>query len=239
LWPDHNIIGGAMSGFLTTMVKLTDTERCDCLLDDDETALPLDDIEEEDYDEEVDLIEPVRVVFKGGKGYVASDDADKISQQGFYGTRTDDNRLELEPVEILHLLERKRIAVESVSGEVLGADDIVTAQLSKDPDLWIRYLVFRDLRSRGYAVRKGFGSGIGFRVYGRGEKPGTSSANQLVYVLKEGVPISLGELDMVTQTAANLRKNLVFALVDQNGEVNFYRVAESTLKNRVGDNNEQ
>ena len=188
-----------------------------------------EDAEEIDLEEDV-IEEPVDAVFDGRKGYVGSSDADRISQQGFYGNRTDDNRLELEPVEILHLIERKRLAVKKPDGESIGPDFIVSELLDEDPDLWTRYLVFRDLRSRGYAVRQGFGSGIGFRVYSRGDKPGSASASQLVYVLKEGVPISLSDLDMVTQTAAGSRKKLVFALVDQNGEVNFYRVAQTNLR---------
>jgi tRNA-intron endonuclease len=190
---------------------------------------PSEDIEETDLEEEV-IEEPADAIFDGRKGYVGNNDADRISQQGFYGTRTDDNRLELEPVELLHLIERKRLVVKRPDGESIGPDFIVSELLDGDPDLWTRYLVFRDLRSRGYAVRQGFGSGIGFRVYSRGDKPGTASASQLVYVLKEGVPISLSDLDMVTQTAAGSRKKLVFALVDQNGEVNFYRVAQATLR---------
>ena len=190
---------------------------------------PSEDIKEPDLEEDV-IEEPADAIFDGKKGYVGSSDADRISQQGFYGTRTDDNRLELEPVELLHLIERKRLVVKRPDGESIGPDFIVSELLDEDPDLWTRYLVFRDLRSRGYAVRQGFGSGIGFRVYSRGDKPGTASASQLVYVLKEGVPISLSDLDMVTQTAAGSRKKLVFALVDQNGEVNFYRVAQATLR---------
>jgi tRNA-intron endonuclease len=183
--------------------------------------------------------EPVEAVFEHGKGYVGSEDADRISQQGFYGSRIDDNRLELEPVELLHLIERKRLIVKKPDGEVIGPDHIVNKLLDEDSDLWTQYLVFRDLRSRGYAVRQGFGGGIGFRVYARGDKPGQASASQLVYVLKEGVPISLSDLDMVTQTAAGSRKNLVFALVDQNGEVNFYRVAQTTLRNLGSDDNDE
>ena len=179
--------------------------------------------------------DPANVIFESGKGYVASEDADRLSQQGFYGTRIDGNKLELEPVELLHLIERKRVVVTTPSGEHVGSDYIVNDLLVDDPDLWIQYLVFRDLRSRGYAVRKGFGSGIGFRVYARGDKPGTANAKELVYILKEGVPISLSDLDLVTKTAAGSRKDLLFALVDQNGEVNFYRVAQSTLRNRSGD----
>lgn len=197
-----------------------------------------EDAKEIDLEEDI-IEEPVDAVFDGRKGYVGSSDADRISQQGFYGNRTDDNRLELEPVELLHLIERKRLVVKKPDGESIGPDFIVSELLDEDPDLWTRYLVFRDLRSRGYAVRQGFGSGIGFRVYSRGDKPGNASASQLVYVLKEGVPISLSDLDMVTQTAASSRKKLVFALVDQNGEVNFYRVAQTNLRKLGSDDSDE
>jgi tRNA-intron endonuclease len=196
--------------------------------------------EDQDYVVEEDDVsepegEPAAVIFENGKGFAASEDADRLSQQGFYGTRIEGNKLELEPVELLHLIERKRVTVTTPSGDSVGSDYIVSALLEEDPDLWVSYLVFRDLRSRGYAVRKGFGRGIGFRVYARGDHPGAANAKELVYVLKEGVPISLSDLDLVTQTAASSRKNLVFALVDQNGEVNFYKVAQSTLKDLSGD----
>ena len=204
-----------------------------------------DSLNQEDLKEEQDIEinediqepeeDPANVIFERGKGYAASEDADRLSQQGFYGTRIDGNKLELEPVELLHLIERKRVVVTTPSGEHVGSDYIVNDLLVDDPDLWIQYLVFRDLRSRGYAVRKGFGSGIGFRVYARGDRPGTANAKELVYILKEGVPISLSDLDLVTKTAAGSRKDLLFALVDQNGEVNFYRVAQSTLRDRSGD----
>ena len=191
-----------------------------------------DEIEEEPLEQEE---EPAEVIFDSGKGYVTSENADRISQQGFYGTRLDDGKLELEPVEVLHLLERKRIIVSTPAKSPLSSKEIVNRLLPDNPDLWVMYLVFRDLRSRGYAVRQGFGSGIGFRVYARGERPGAVSANQLVYVLKEGEPISLNDLDLVTQTSLASRKNLVFALVDQNGEVNYYRVARVTLPDRIGE----
>ena len=197
----------------------------------------LEEEQEEEIEDELQELEedPANVVFENGKGIVSSEDADRLSQQGFYGTRIDGNKLELEPVELLHLIERKRAIATTPSGTLIGSDYIVNSLLEEDPDLWIRYLVFRDLRSRGYAVRRGFGSGIGFRVYARGDKPGDANAKELVYVLKEGVPISLSDLDLVTKTAAGSRKDLVFALVDQNGEVNFYKVAQSTLRDRSGD----
>ena len=207
--------------------------------DDDPEFVPIEELEDEDLEEPIEPEEePANVIFDGQKGYVVKDEADRISQQGFYGTRLDDGRLELEPVELLHLIERKRIMVAKDDGTPIDSKEIVNILLPKNDNLWVRYLVFRDLRSRGYAVRQGFGSGIGFRVYARGEKPGNASANQLVYVLKEGFPISLHELDNVTETAIAARKKLIFALVDQNGEVNYYRVAQTVLQDRSGTENE-
>jgi tRNA-intron endonuclease len=199
-------------------------------------SVDLEELEEEIEEEPLEPEEePAEILFENGKGYVAIAEADRISQQGFYGTRLDDGRLELEPVEVLHLLERKRIITMTPTKSPLSSKEIVNKLLPDNPDLWVMYLVFRDLRSRGYAVRQGFGAGIGFRVYARGDRPGDASANQLVYVLREGEPISLNDLDLVTQTASISRKNLVFALVDQNGEVNYYRVARATLPERGGE----
>ena len=181
------------------------------------------------------LVEPAEVIFDGEKGYVAKEDADRISRQGFYGVRLDDGRLELEPIELIHLIDWKRVVAKNAAGERIQASNIVNELMEKTPELWVNYLVFRDLRSRGFAVRQGFGGGLGFRVYARGDKPGATPAKQLIYVLKEGVSITLDELDRVTEAASAARKKLVFALVDQNGEVNYYRVSQTVLENRSGE----
>jgi tRNA-intron endonuclease len=214
--------------------KLTDQDERDTEIPLEQAEGDIDDVIDEDSEE---VEEPSNAVFQDGKGYVDSESADRISQHGFYGSRLDDGRLEIEPIEVLHLLERKRITLATSEGEVVDSAYVVNKTLEKDPDIWIRYLVFRDLRSRGYAVRQGFGGGIGFRVYSRGERPGAAAANQLIYVLKEGIPISLHDLDTVTETAASARKTLLFALVDQNGEVNYYRVAQANLR-EIGGNKE-
>ncbi len=201
--------------------------------DDRENSDDIDVVEEQELEEILET--PIEVVYDKGCGHVGRDNADKISQQGFYGVRKDDDTLELNAIEVLHLLERKRIVIIDRQGNSLMAKDVVNEVITRDPEIWVKYLVFRDLRSRGYAVRQGIGGGITFRVYARGDKPGSSSANQLVFVMREGIPISLTNLDLVIQAASAARKKLVFALVDQNGEVNYYKVAHIELVNRRSD----
>ena len=42
------------------------------------------------------------------------------------------------------------------------------------------YIVFRDLRNRGYIVKTGFKYGSEFRLYERGKSPGDGHSNYLV-----------------------------------------------------------
>jgi tRNA splicing endonuclease len=140
-------------GFFTLLSGLDRVGEYE-LSKEDNDSLEQENFEEEQENEiEEELVEdPANVVFDKGKGLVTSEDADRLSQQGFYGTRIEGNKLELEPVELLHLIERKRAIASTPSGEIVGSDYIVNSLIEEDPDLWIRYLVFRDLRSRGYAV---------------------------------------------------------------------------------------
>ena len=60
--------------------------------------------------------------------------------------------------------------------------------LKHDKDILTRFLIYRDLRSRGYVAREGFGFGVDFRVYERGEfeqKP----AKYVIFGINEGSDI--------------------------------------------------
>ncbi len=129
-----------VEGFFTISARLE--HAGDIQLSDENDDFPNQDaiesseeieIEEEEVDEE-----PAPVIFDKGKGYVDSENSDRISQQGFYGNRIDGNRLELEPVELLHLIERKRVTVKTPDGKDVGPDNIVSELLDENPDLPIR-----------------------------------------------------------------------------------------------------
>jgi tRNA-intron endonuclease len=98
-----------------------------------------------------------------------------------------------------------------------------------DKNAWTRYLVYRDLRSRGYVVRDGFGLGIDFRVYERGEY-GKATAPYLVLVLQEGKPVSVKELARVLKNVQGLKKTLALAVVNRRGEVVYYTLSRLTMK---------
>ncbi len=98
-----------------------------------------------------------------------------------------------------------------------------------DESAWVKYLIYRDLRSRGYVVREGFGLGIDFRVYERGEY-GKATANYLILGVQEGKPITVKELARVLKHAQSLKKKLVLAVVNRRGEIVYYTLSKLTMK---------
>ena len=154
---------------------------------------------------------------------IVEEGANIIYENGYYGTFDEDRKLMLSPVESLLLLERGRLNITADDeNDAFTFDKILTYFLKNDPQIWTRYLVYRDLRSRGYVVRSGLGDPIHYRIYPRGGVLGKDEAAYLVCIVVEGTPFKLDVLDSVTRQARNVRKKLVLAVVDNVGEVTYY-----------------
>ena len=78
----------------------------------------------------------------------------------------------------------------------IAFNELLNKARSITDNAWVRYLVYRDLRSRGYVVREGFGLGVDFRVYKRGQY-GKSTADYLILGIQEGQPITVENLSRI------------------------------------------
>ncbi len=115
------------------------------------------------------------------------------------------------------------------TGEAVGFQDLLKHFQSVDENAWVRYLIYRDLRSRGYVAREGFGLGIDFRVYERGEY-GKETAEYLIFGIQEGQPVTVEELARALRYVQSLKKELVLAVINRRGEVVYYSLSKLTLK---------
>ena len=154
--------------------------------------------------------------------------ASYFEQRG-YGVKREDGAYELSPHEALYLLEDGRIrVVHSEGGEALSFFELLSLLGEHNPDLWIGYLIYRDLRKRGYVVRNGFGFGLDFRVYERGEY-GKAPAKYIVVGICEGSPIPVQRVWELLKRIQSLKRELVFAVVDRRSEVVYYTASELTV----------
>lgn len=149
---------------------------------------------------------------------------------------TDDKKdiLILEPIEVLLLHERDRIYIakddSTEENDLLSFEDLLIYFSKWNKNLWQKYVVYNDLRKRGYFVRAGYGEGFEFRVYKRGADFTTEPAKYLIYPIFEGTPINLNELDKITQTSISSRKELVIAAVDRLSKPIYYLVKKIALE---------
>jgi len=156
-----------------------------------------------------------------------SQSVEGLSSRG-YGTMENDELL-LNFYEALYLLEKNMLEVEDEKGESVNFQRLLRCYEAVNENAWAAYLTYRDLRSRGYVVREGFGLGVDFRVYERGEY-GKDAAKYLILNIQEGKPISLEDLTRAMMQCQSLKKELVLAVINRRGEIVYYSVSQLTLK---------
>lgn len=156
--------------------------------------------------------------------------ANKIHQKGSVGKPLSGGRLQLAPVEALYLLDEGNLSVvEGGTREELSFEELSSALSEEDPDILLKYRVYKDLRSRGLVVKTGLKYGAHFRVYDRGETPGSDHSPYLVHAVSENVEFSPTEVARAVRLAHGVRKRMIFAVVDNEGDVTYYSVKREKL----------
>ena len=183
-----------------------------------------DEIEEEDLEKQHE-VETFDAELRGMNVYATGENIEILQEKGYYGEYNGEI-LKLEPIEALLLLERNRIRVFAEENKELSFKELSGYFVNRIPNFWTKFLVYKDLRSRGYIVRQGFGEDIEFRVYDRGAEIGKSSAKYLIHPVIEGRPLNLIDLSQITRIAKSSRKKLVLTVVDRQGEVTYYQCKE-------------
>jgi tRNA-intron endonuclease len=167
------------------------------------------------------------VIVEKGVRITDRSSVDALSQRG-YGT-ADNGVFRLAFYEALYLLDREMLEVKDEKGEVADFQAVLGFYEKADQNAWVNYLVYRDLRSRGYVVREGFGAGIDFRIYERGAY-GKDTAPYLILSTQEGKPVSIEDLTGALQRSQSQKKELVLAVMNRRGEIVYYSISQLTFK---------
>jgi tRNA-intron endonuclease len=147
---------------------------------------------------------------------------DALSQRG-YGSAEDDV-LMLAFYEALYLSDKELLEVRDENGAELDFKSLLQCYEKANENAWVNYLVYRDLRSRGYVVREGFGAGTDFRMYERGAY-GKDTASYLILGIQEGKPLPIEDLTSALQHCQSQKKELVLAVMNRRGEIVYYSVS--------------
>jgi tRNA-intron endonuclease len=167
------------------------------------------------------------VLVEKGVRIAEKSSVDALSSRG-YGTAENDV-LTLAFYEALYLLDKKLLEVQDKKGKEVDFQSLLRNYEKANENAWFSYLVYRDLRSRGYVAREGFGAGIDFRIYERGAY-GTDAASYLVLGTQEGKPLATNALANALQFCQSQKKELILAVMNRRGEIVYYSVSQLTFK---------
>ncbi len=100
------------------------------------------------------------------------------------------------------------------------------------PEFEIRYIVYRDIRMRGYIVKPDI-QPVHFRVFPRGGKPSKTPSKYWVFAASERRMFDLGDMVTHIKRVQKARKKLLIGIVDEEGDLTYYQARLVKPKGRV------
>ena len=146
----------------------------------------------------------------------------QLNQKG-YG-EMDQGKLLLKSFESLYLLFTDRLTIFRGKKKI-DFDSFLQICKKHDKDILTKFLVYRDLRNRGYTVKDGFDFGSDFRVYDKPFSPKFPS-KFLVFGLNEGKHEKISELRQKIEEITKIDKEPIIAVIQRQGEIIYYKVSK-------------
>ena len=144
----------------------------------------------------------------------------ELEQKG-YG-EIENKKLFLQEFETLYLLYTKKLILKK-GKKYFDFDSFMNICQKTNSEILTKFLIYRDLRNRGYVVKDGFGFGSDFRVYERGHF-GEKGAKFLIFGLNEGQQEKMGTLQKKIQEITQMGKEPIIAVIERRGEIIYYKI---------------
>jgi len=145
----------------------------------------------------------------------------QLNQKG-YGEIAE-SKLLLKSFESLYLLFTDRLTIFKGKKNV-DFDSYLQICKKQDKDILTKFLVYRDLRNRGYTVKDGLGFGSDFTVY---DKPFSQKlpSKFLVFSLNEGKHEKISNMQKKIEKISKIGKEPIIAVVQRQGEIIYYKIS--------------
>ncbi len=151
-----------------------------------------------------------------------SNEARDLFNKNRFGALLSDGRVKLSLYEACLLREMKKLDVVDGRNKSISFDKLVKRAKKLDKSFGVCFIVFKDLRKRGYVVKTALKFGAPFRVYDRGKKPGEAHAKWVVFPVHESQSMTWHEFAAKARVAHSTKKKLLIAVVDDEGDVSYW-----------------
>ncbi|MFH1452001.1 MAG: tRNA-intron lyase [archaeon] len=126
--------------------------------------------------------------------------------------------------EAYYLVKTRKMEIFNFRNLVLSESEVLKKFSRLDKKFKIKYLVFKDLRDKGYIVKTALKFGAEFRVYEKGNKVGLSHSRWICFPVSESGVMTWHDFSSKNRVAHSTKKNLLIAVVDDENSVSYYEV---------------
>ena len=168
----------------------------------------------------------VKGTLQDGKAFVSDKEMIHDLELKGYGEQGGEGLI-LKSFESLYLLYVEKLILKKGKKQ-LGFDEFMVMCQKYDPEILTKFLIYRDLRNRGYVVKEGFGFGSDFRVYERGQF-GEKGAKFLIFGLNEGQQEKMGAMQKKIDQITQMGKEPIIAVIERRGEVIYYKINKANF----------
>jgi tRNA-intron endonuclease len=148
-------------------------------------------------------------------------EASQIYNKGYYGYPRKGGGLDLDILEAVYLFEAERLEVLHEE-QRLELEELVHLAVKERADFETQFLVYRDLRQRGYVVKLD-GGDFHFRVFPRGGSPTNTQTKAWVLAASERSSFRIEQMLEQAEMSERTRKELLLAVVDEEGDLTYYQ----------------
>ncbi len=158
-----------------------------------------------------------------GQDIIVEDEreASQLYSKGYFGNPQSGGSLQLNLIEAIYLTEVGKLKVYSGS-QHQNQDKLFRLGNKMVENFEINYIVYRDMRQRGYVVKKGTPP-LDFRVLPRGGIPNKNPSKYWVLAISERGEFDISKLNELVEKVKHNKKDLLLAVVDEEGDITYYR----------------
>jgi len=164
----------------------------------------------------------IRAIFSGGNISSSSKEARDLYGNRLFGEHVS-GKIHYSYVEALYLREKNKIDVY-VKTKKISFNELMERCKKHDKKIQIKFIVYKDLRNKGYLLKTALKFGADFRVYDKGVRPGKKHAKWILYPVSESSELTWHDFSAKNRVAHSTRKNLLIAVVDSEGDISYYEV---------------
>ena len=155
----------------------------------------------------------------------------QLYNRGNFGYPMSGGGLELDLIEALYLVESKRLEVTDGNGP-MTFEELFNHSSTLMENFDIDYLVYRDIRSRGFIVKTESGT-FDMSVFPRGKTMSNSRPIYMVRAVSERTAFDIATYTGEVSETEDRGKELLYGVVDEEGDVTYYKMSRRDPKGNV------